>query len=221
LLPQRHVNVQRAVTPSGAGRPTRKQAEERHAQLLNGALDIFLDRGYEQATIEVIAASVSMTKRTIYARYEDKAALFRAAVQQAIERWIVPDETLRSLERHDLETTLMAVARMRILHVMTPEGMKLQRIINAESYRFPDIFTSAYEQATAPVIEFLAAVLRRHRAAGEVSVSRPRMAAIAFLSMVVGGPVRILSTGARLDPRDLEDRIAFSVSLFLDGVKSR
>jgi TetR/AcrR family transcriptional repressor of mexJK operon len=57
--------VQRAVVHSGAGRPTRKQAEERQAELLNCALDMFLDRGYEQTTIEAIAAAVSMTKRTI------------------------------------------------------------------------------------------------------------------------------------------------------------
>jgi TetR/AcrR family transcriptional regulator, mexJK operon transcriptional repressor len=213
--------VQKAVTHSGAGRPTRQQAEERQAELLNRALDMFLDSGYELTTIEAIAASVNMTKRTIYARYTDKAALFRAAVQHAIERWIVPDETLRSLETDDLEATLIAVARMRVAHVMTPEGLKLQRIINTESYRFPDIFTSSYEQATAPVIEFLADLLRRHRATGEISIKRPRMAAIAFLSMVVGGPVRIITSGNELDPRELEDRIAFSVALFLNGVRAR
>jgi TetR/AcrR family transcriptional regulator, mexJK operon transcriptional repressor len=213
--------VQRAVAHSGAGRPTLKQAEERRAELLNGALEMFLEWGYEQTTIEAIAASVNMTKRTIYARHDDKAALFRAAVQHAIERWMLPDETLRSLETDDLEATLLAVARIRIAHVMTPAGLKLQRIINTESYRFPDIFTSAYEQATAPVIEFLADVLRRHRATGEVSVARPRMAASAFLSLVVGAPVRVIVSGNRLDPDELKDRISFSVALFLNGVRAR
>jgi AcrR family transcriptional regulator len=213
--------VLRAVKPSGAGRPTREQAEQRHAELLNCALDMFLDRGYEQTTIEAIAAAVSMTKRTIYARYDDKAALFRAAVQHAIERSIVPEQALRSLETDDLEATLVAVARMRVAHVMTREGLKLQRIINTESYRFPDIFTAANRQATAPVIEFLADLLRRHRAAGAISVARPRMAASAFLSLVVGGPVRIIASGNRLDSDELEDRIAFSVALFLNGVRAR
>lgn len=210
----------RAVSP-GAGRPTREQAELRHAQLLERALDLFLDRGYEQTTLEAIAAAVRMTKRTVYGLYEDKAALFRATVQHAIEQWIVPREQLRSLETDDLESTLLAVARTRVAHVMTPEGMKLQRIINAESYRFPEIFAAAYEQATVPLIEFLADVLRRHRAKGAVTVTRPRMASAVFLSMVVGGPARLLATGNRLDPRGLEERIAFGVRLFLNGVRSR
>lgn len=213
--------TERTVPAPGAGRPTREQAEQRHAELLDRALDLFLEHGYEQTTIEAIAASVRMTKRTVYARYEDKAALFRATVQRAIERWTQPAEALRSLETDDLETTLLAIARMRVAHVMTPEGMKLQRIINAESYRFPEIFTAAYEQATAPLIDFLAQVLRRHRAKGTIGGTRPRMAAMVFLTMVVGGPARVIASGNRLDPREIEDRIVFSVRLFLNGIRLR
>lgn len=209
------------AAPSRAGRPTREQSERRRAELLDRALDMFLDKGYEQTTIEAVAAAVSMTKRTVYARYADKAALFHAAVQQAIERWIVPDASLRALETDDLETTLTAVARMRVAHVMTPEGLKLQRIINTESYRFPDIFTTAYEQGTKPVIAFLADLLRRHAASGAIGVERPEMAANVFLSMVVGGPVRIIVSGNTIDPEAIEDRIVFSVRLFLDGVRIR
>jgi TetR/AcrR family transcriptional repressor of mexJK operon len=209
------------MTRPRAGRPTRGQAEQRQAELLERALDMFLEKGYELTTIEAIATSTSMTKRTVYARYEDKAALFRAAVQHAIERWIVPDETLRALDTGDLESTLTAVARMRVAYVGTPEGLKLQRIINAESYRFPDIFTAAFEQGTKPVVVFLAALFRRHAALGTINVARCEMAASAFLSLVVGGPVRVIVSGNRLEPADLEDRIAFSVKLFLDGVRSR
>lgn len=204
-----------------AGRPTREQAEQRHAALLDSALDIFLDKGYEQATIEAIAASVNMTKRTVYARYPEKPALFRAAVQHAIERLIIPDDALRALETDDLEATLIAVGRLRVARVTTPEGLKLQRIINTESYRFPDIFTASYEQGAKPIIAFLAGVLRRHQAAGAVSVARPRMAAAVFMSMVVGGPVRMIVSGNPPDPAEIEDRIKFAVRLFLDGVRTR
>ena len=125
--------------------------------MLDSALDLFLDLGFEQATIEAIAASVGMTKRTVYARHADKAALFKATVQRAIERLIVPAATLQAFETDDFEAALAAVARLRVAQVMTPAGLKLQRIINTESYRFPEIFTMAYEQSTRPVIEFLRA----------------------------------------------------------------
>lgn len=194
-----------------AGRPTRAQAEARHGAMLDCALDLFLERGFAQTTVEAIAASVGMTKRTIYALYADKAALFIAAVRRAITRWTVSAESLTALETADLAATLTAVARMRIAHVMTPEGLKLQRIINSESYRFPEIFTMSFDQGSRPVIAFLTDLLRRH------GVLRPDMAAIAFMSLVVSGPVRIVVSGNPLSQSEIDDRINFSVALFLNG----
>lgn len=202
-----------------AGRPTKEQAETRHAELLDAALDHFLDRGFEQATIEAIAASVNMTKRTVYARYPDKASLFLAAVHRAIDRLIVPKGKLESLERDDLESTLVAVARLRLKQLMTPEGLKLQRIINTESYRFPDIFMAAYERGAGPIVAFIARQLRRHAAPGSIAYSNPEQAAAAFMSEVVGGPVRFAVSGNFMTERQIEQRIAFTVKLFIEGVK--
>jgi TetR/AcrR family transcriptional regulator, mexJK operon transcriptional repressor len=203
------------------GRPTPEQARRRHDELLDSALDLFLDKGFEQATIDAIAASVGMTKRTVYARYENKASLFKAAVQRSIERLMVPAATLQALETGDIAATLAAVARLRIEQVMTPAGMKQQRIINSESYRFPEIFTMAYEQNTRPVVEFLAGLLRRETAAGRLAITDPERAAMVFLSMVVSGPVRVIVSGHRLTRAEIEDRLQFAIRLFLDGARAR
>ena len=205
----------------GAGRPTREQAELRRLELLDKALELFLEHGYELTTIEAIAAAVGMTKRTVYARYEDKAALFRAAVQRAIERWIVPVEALHRFQHEDLETILVKVADIRMANAMRPEGVRLQRIINTESYRFPEIFSLAYEQGSRPTIDFLAEQFRNRTAAGELSVEDPEIAAAAFLSMVVGGPARTIWLGGPVDKAALKRRIAVTVRMFLNGVRPR
>src|SRR3546814_18920845 len=66
---------------STSGRPTREQARLRHEQLLDEALEQFLDKGFVMTTIDAIAAAVGMTKRTVYTRYPDKNALFGPEVQ--------------------------------------------------------------------------------------------------------------------------------------------
>ena len=204
-----------------AGRPTREQAERRHEELLDRALELFLKKGFEVTTIAAISAAVGMAKRSVYARYPNKAALFKASVQRAIEQWTVPLEALRELESEDLEATLVAVARIRMANATTPAGLRLQRIINTESYRFPEIFTQAFAQGTQPTIDFLADLLRRHMQAGTVSVSQPEIAATTFLSMVVGGPLRAVVWGRTIDPAAIEERIRFCVRLFLDGARPR
>jgi AcrR family transcriptional regulator len=209
------------IARSRAGRPTKERAEARQAELLDTALDHFLDKGFEQATIETIAASVGMTKRTVYARYPDKASLFRAAVRRAIERLAVPPERIRAADAGDLEQTLTNLAELRVESVTTPDGLKLQRIINTESYRFPDIFTTSYELGALPVIKFLARVLERETRAGKLAIDEPALAANVFMSMVVGGPVRIIVSGNVLPRKEIDRRIRFAVRLFLDGARRR
>jgi TetR/AcrR family transcriptional regulator, mexJK operon transcriptional repressor len=204
-----------------AGRPTREQAEARHALLLETALDHFLDRGFELATIEAIAADVGMTKRTVYARYPTKVALFEAAVDLAIERFAVTEERLAQTEAGDIEQTLRNIARLRMDQVMTPDGLKLQRIINTESYRFPDLFDDVYERGSALSVRYLASLFARETAAGRLAIEDPEHAAFAFLSLAVSGPVRIVVSGKRLPEAEIDRRIDFAVRLFLDGARPR
>ena len=214
-----HANL--AVSRPGVGRPTRAQQEQRHEELLNVALDIFLERGFEQATMEEIAIQVGMSKRTVYARYEDKGTLFKAAVRRAIERYTVPREALEAVATDDLEETLAAIARLRIANVATPVATKLQRILSAQSYRFPELFHAAFEEGAGPTIRFLTDLFERFSKQGDINVTEPRRAAAAFLSLVVGGPARIIVSGNTLDDTEMERHIRFAVGLFLRGVGRR
>jgi AcrR family transcriptional regulator len=211
----------RAPPGAHAGRPTKEQAEARHAELLDSALDHFLEKGFEPATIEAIANSVNMTKRTVYARYADKVALFRAAIRSAIDRLAILEAQLHGAVVADLEQTLINFAWLRVGRVMTPVGLKLQRIINAESYRVPDIFMTSYEIGALPTVNFLAALIAGETKAGRLAIAEPHMAANVFMSMVVSGPVRIIVSGNVLSPEEIDNRIRFAVRLFLDGARPR
>jgi AcrR family transcriptional regulator len=205
----------------GAGRPTTERAEARHEELLDAALDLFLEHGFELTTIEMIAARINMTKRTVYARYADKASLFRGAVQRAIERQVVPRHVLEEFDEGDLTETLASIARLRIGQVMTPNGLRLQRIINTESYRFPETFTANYEQSARPVIDFVAGLLDRAIDAGQIAPTDSGLAASAFMSMVISGQVRAIVSGRALTEAEIDRKIYFSVHLLLDGLRPR
>src|SRR5262249_8432977 len=135
--------------------------------------------------------------------------------------WFVPMDTLRALETEDLEETLIRVARVRLANALSPAGVSLQRIINAESYRFPEIFSLAYEQGGQPTMDFLIELFERKTASGEVRVENPRIAAGAFLSLVLAGPARVSWGGQALSEAEIETRIGVCVRLFLNGARPR
>jgi TetR/AcrR family transcriptional regulator, mexJK operon transcriptional repressor len=204
-----------------AGRPTREQARARQVALLDTALEHFLDKGYEGATIEAIAADVNMTKRTVYARYADKTALFRAAIRHGTEKRAVGPEVIAATRRGTLKDTLIAIAMLRIDLVAQADGARLQRIINTESYRFPDIFQTYYDIAALPTVRFLADTLREETQAQRLAIDDTMLAANVFMSMVVSGPVRFILSGNQPGREDIDRRVRFAIDLFLKGAEPR
>lgn len=211
----------RAESAVRAGRPTREQAEARLAQLLDCALEHFLDKGFDPATIEAIAADVNMTKRTVYARYPDKAALFRAALRRGTEKYAADRATIKATLDGTLEQALINIAMLRIALVARTEGMKLQRLINTESYRFPDIIRTYYDIAALPTVQLLAERLEAETQAGRLAIDDPMLAANVFMSMVVSGPVRLILSGNEMPDEQVDKRVRFAVKLFLKGAEPR
>jgi TetR/AcrR family transcriptional repressor of mexJK operon len=203
------------------GRPTRDQAEQRNRELLDKALDLFLENGFERTTIEAITAAVGMAKRTVYARYGDKMTLFKAALQRAIEEWMLPVEHLREAESGDLEETLLEIGRLLVANILTPEGLRLLRITNVESIRFPEIGEYTVREGTEPTIAFLADLFRRRLAHQRPSHEEAVDAANAFLHLVVGGPSSTMMWGVHMDEPEIDRTTRYNVHLFLHGLLHR
>ncbi|MDO8774514.1 MAG: TetR/AcrR family transcriptional regulator [Burkholderiaceae bacterium] len=62
--------------------PSRREeyADATRAALLNAAKDVFVEEGYQQAAVEVIARKARVTRGAFYHHFEDKKALFEALV---------------------------------------------------------------------------------------------------------------------------------------------
>jgi TetR/AcrR family transcriptional regulator, mexJK operon transcriptional repressor len=218
------MNEQAVVARPGGvqtGRPTRAYARQRQEDLLECALQMFAQYGFELTTLDAVAAAMNMTKRTIYARYKAKGELFEAAVKRAIERWHIPIDVLRAADTGELESTLVAIGRLRVHNNLSAEGLRLQRIVTAEAFRFPEIFRT-YETVTMDVIQFLVETFEKYAAKEKtVWLSDPELAASAFLSMVNAPARRILLFNRLPEPSEIETLIERAVRLLLNGMRPR
>jgi AcrR family transcriptional regulator len=130
----------RSVTraPGRSGRPPNELAGEVEARILDAARKVFLDRGFEGASIEEIAGVARSGKPTIYARFRDKKALFTAAVtgyvlakQGQLENYTPSGTTI--------EERLASIGVTVLQEALTPEWIGLLRLAIAEARRFPDL----------------------------------------------------------------------------------
>ena len=206
-------------TAPGKRRPGRPTLS--NEQLLDTALDLFLENGFERTSIEAITAAAGMAKRTVYARYGDKTTLFKAALTRAIEEWIVPVRDLQASESDDLEDTLLRIGQILVANVLSPGGQRLLRLTNAVSGRMPEIGAFNVQKGTQPTLAFLGDLFRRRLGPDGIDMADAGDAAEAFLDLVVGGPANAAARGVVLDDDAVDRHTRYCVGLFLHGVVPR
>jgi len=67
------------------GRPPKDLAGDVKARILDAAQRVFLERGYQSASLDEIAETAPASKPTIYAHFPGKQALFEAVVARVID----------------------------------------------------------------------------------------------------------------------------------------
>lgn len=201
---------------SSERRPRRRSLS--NEEFLDKALDLFLERGFERTSIDAITAAAGIAKRTVYSRYGDKKTLFKTALQRAIEEWLVPVERLRGAEYATLEESLLAIAYILVDNMLSPKGLRLLRLTNAESGHMPEIGAFTLRHGEEPTIAYLADLFRRHLAGGDTTFPEAEDAAQAFLDLVVGGPANEAAWGVVSERTVIEARTRYGVRLLLHGL---
>ncbi len=198
------------------GRPTLSDDK-----LLDIALDLFLQNGFERTSIDAIAAAAGMAKRTLYARHDDKVTLFKAALTRAIEKWIVPVERLRAAECEGVEDTLQNVGQMLLANILSPAGLRLLQLSNTVSVSMPEIAAHNTRIGTEPTLAYLADLFRRRLLPAAAPAQEADEAALAFLHLVVGGPASMAGWGVQSGREAIEAHTRYCVRLFLYGLLNR
>lgn len=147
------------------GRPTAAERRAREAQILSTALAVFLRSGFGNATVDELAAAAKVTKRTIYAYFGDKDALFVAMVRD-----LAVGVSLDAATDHG---TLEALAARIISRVHSDELVGLHRLVIAESGRFPELARVLYSHGDARHIARLAEHIRAERGARYAALAEP------------------------------------------------
>jgi AcrR family transcriptional regulator len=136
-----------------------KRGDELREHMLLVAKDVFLESGFERASMDVIAARADTTKRTLYAHFESKEKLFLAVVELVrgllVSRLKMPADYAK--DPHEALVLFCA----RFLETMVwNRSIRMCRLSIAEVERFPDGAARLYEACFGTAQERLEAFLR-------------------------------------------------------------
>ncbi|MBH5400766.1 TetR/AcrR family transcriptional regulator [Bradyrhizobium sp. CNPSo 4010] len=190
-------------------------------QILDGARKVFMDLGFDGASMGEIARAAQVSKGTLYVYFADKCALFEAIVEQeALQHGQVvfsfdPDR--------EAETTLKEFGLAYLHLVCRPGGGSAIRTVMAIAERMPDVGRRYYARVLDKSINRLSAYLRARVASGDLAIDDCDLAASQFMELAKAS--LFLPFVFQAAPAPSEERMAEVVDsatrMFLAAYKAR
>lgn len=195
------------------------RTERKRRAILQAAEALFLDRGFDRASVDDVAARAEVSKQTVYKQFESKAALFIAVVQAMTG----PPAARVHAEMRDPETAsgvkqaLMGHGERLLNIALAPKLMRLRRLAISETDRFPELGRALYENGPLRAIVGFADTLKRWAERGLLEVGDPIVASTQFNWLVMGDPVnRAMFFGTlTLSSKEQRLHLSQSVTVFL------
>lgn len=166
------------------GRPPAREVATRTERLLDVATKVFLEKGFQGASMIEIARRAGASKQTLYARYPSKAALFAALVQRKAAHLF---EAIGPLgEGRNLHDTLLHCASELLDLILSEDARGVHRVVIAECMEFPELSRLFWENGPGRVRAMLTDYFREQHKLGNMQCSNPDDAVEAFFGLLVG-----------------------------------
>jgi len=200
------------------GRPCKGDEQQSRDRLLDAALQLFLEHGYGNLSMETIARDARVSLRTIYSQFGGKAGLFGALIRRCSDQFIggLADD-------YPFEESLLMFGRQFLYRITRPDVLRMRAILIGESPRFPDLATQFYEQGPRRTLDHLTQFFARHQLAGQIADNDPDFLADQFISALRGERLQRLQLGLEQPPEEAEIDawVIKATRLFLQGCEPR
>jgi AcrR family transcriptional regulator len=169
-----------------AGAPKfRRRKDERPAEIVEAALQVFAEKGFAAAKLDEIARRAGVSKGAVYLYFETKEDIFRAVVVRAIAPNVGEIRAIIAGQTGPLPQLLRAVAdHVAGVIETTPIGGVLKMVVG-EARNFPELARVWHDELVAQALGALTAAIRAAQARGEVRSGDARTYALQIISPIL------------------------------------
>jgi AcrR family transcriptional regulator len=152
-------------TEQAPKRERRKQA--RPGELLDAALDLFVEKGFSATRVDEVAARAGVSKGTLFLYFQSKEDLFKAVVRENIankfptwqEEFITFEGTSADMLRYALTSWWERIGKTR--------ASGITKLVMSEAQNFPEIAAFYQEEVIQPGNAMIRRILERGVQSGE------------------------------------------------------
>lgn len=157
------------TAPRSPARTRKAEPAARRAAILEAALHVFAERGFEAARLDDVAKRAGVAKGTLYLYFKDKEALFEDVVRSAVSPVLERLKELATEPDVPFDKVVEALYAMFVTQVLGTEKRLLIRLVLTEGPRFPRIAEFYYRNVVARVLPIIGKLAERAHARGELS----------------------------------------------------
>ncbi|GAA4216183.1 TetR/AcrR family transcriptional regulator [Actinocatenispora rupis] len=136
-----------------------RRGDELRDHILRTAKDVFLETGYERASMDVVATRATTSKRSLYAHFPSKDALFLAVVDLTRELYLDRLKTPGHYSDDPREAVVLFCGRFQQMLLWRP-ALRTCRLGITEAERLPDAAARYHDAIFASAHQRLADYLR-------------------------------------------------------------
>jgi AcrR family transcriptional regulator len=186
---------------------------EREAQLLDIAEEVFAEKGFQETTVDEIAARAGVTKPVIYDHFGSKHALLVASMTRAREE--LRDHTVTAVREEHADGDPEALVRTTIRSFFTfiEEHKAAFRLIQQESA--VAAFTESMEEIRAEQARLIADLLRAVAPLDGV----PEATVAGYAEVVIGSCERVAAYQAGAEGVSVDDATAIVMAMLWTGMQ--
>jgi AcrR family transcriptional regulator len=141
------------------GKSGARRGERLREHILWVAKDVFLEIGFERASMDVVASRAETSKRSLYAHFESKEKLFLAVIE--LVRGLFLGRLKMPGDYSDQPAEAMVMFCGRYLEALLYEkGIQMCRVSMAEIARFPEGAAQYFDVLFTQAEAFLSAYLK-------------------------------------------------------------
>lgn len=196
--------------------PQTRRGAERRAALLDAANRLFLQRGYDQVSLDDLVAEVGGSKAAIYQYFGNKKGLLVALAEFRCESFFNEYDLPRSLGTRHIRDVLLTIASELYQAFTRADNIAFMRLIIQESQRDPEMAALAYNAGPRRGLNNTANILQEASANGQIDCPRPFESSVLFLGILRHAQWRLLVGLPPLEPElQPESFLSYLVDRFL------
>jgi TetR/AcrR family transcriptional regulator, regulator of autoinduction and epiphytic fitness len=197
-----------------AGEAERESSVDKFEQILQGAMQEFLARGYAGASMDRVASRAGVSKATVYSHFQDKEGLFKTLIEQmATKRF--QSVFGKQPPEGDASVVLPKLARTALAQMIEDKDHQaFMRVIIGESGRFPELAQVCVRSLAKPAIETVTQYLRSH---SELNLPDPEATAWILMGTLIGFMnIQEMLQGKEIVPME-SDRLINTLTYLIAG----